>query len=459
MGTAKNSGLSPAVAELMERYDSAAPEPLSSRERVVDACLGAPLIAVAVAIAVGFHAERPFELGPAVLLVLAFLAAKRIRFVIGAAYTVPTQLVFVPMVFLLPTPLVPVIVMAGSLIGAVPRIVSGKTHADRLLVAPADSAFAIAPVLVLLLGHAQAADWSHLPLYAAALVAQLAFDPLLATAREWVALGVSPRLQPELSDLVLLVDAMLAPIGFLGALAGSQTSGGWLLVLPLLGLIAVFARERQARIEHALELGRAYRGTALLLGDMVETDDAYTGSHSRDVVELALEVGRRMSLGPEALRDLEFGALLHDVGKIAVPKEIINKPGKLSAEEWEVMKRHTIEGQRMLENVGGVLGRVGVIVRASHEDYDGTGYPDGLAGEAIPIEARICSACDAFSAMTTDRSYRAAMPLEDAIAELRRCSGTQFDPDVVDALVTILDSESVARVETARPGLAAASAG
>ena len=104
------------------------------------------------------------------------------------------------------------------------------------------------------------------------------------------------------------------------------------------------------------------------------------------------------------------------------------------------MKRHTIEGQRMLENVGGVLARVGVIVRASHEDYDGTGYPDGLAGDAIPIEARICSACDAFSAMTTDRSYRAAMALEDAIAELRRCSGSQFDPDVVAILVKIVEA-------------------
>jgi HD-GYP domain-containing protein (c-di-GMP phosphodiesterase class II) len=193
----------------------------------------------------------------------------------------------------------------------------------------------------------------------------------------------------------------------------------------------------------------------MLLGDVVETDDAYTGSHSRDVVELAVEVGRRMGLGADALRDLEFGALLHDVGKIAVPKEIINKPGKLTPEEWAIMKRHTIEGQRMLENVGGVLARVGVIVRASHEDYDGGGYPDGLAGSDIPIEARICSTCDAFSAMTTDRSYRAAMPLQDALAELRRCSGTQFDPAVVVTLITVLQEETVSRVETARPATVA----
>jgi HD-GYP domain-containing protein (c-di-GMP phosphodiesterase class II) len=134
-------------------------------------------------------------------------------------------------------------------------------------------------------------------------------------------------------------------------------------------------------------------------------------------VELAVEVGTRMGLGAEALRDLEFGSLLHDVGKIAVPNEIINKPGRLTPQEWAIMKRHTIEGQRMLENVGGVLSRVGVIVRASHEAYDGTGDPDGLAGDAIPVQ--------------------------DAIAELRRCSGTQFDPAVVAALVSVIEESRV----------------
>ena len=112
------------------------------------------------------------------------------------------------------------------------------------------------------------------------------------------------------------------------------------------------------------------------------------------------------------------------------------------------MKRHTIEGQRMLENVGGVLASVGAIVRASHEDYDGSGYPDGLAGDAIPIEARICSACDAFSAMTTDRSYRKAMPLETPSPNCARCSGTQFDPIVVATLARMVESHQVQRPAT-----------
>jgi HD-GYP domain-containing protein (c-di-GMP phosphodiesterase class II) len=143
---------------------------------------------------------------------------------------------------------------------------------------------------------------------------------------------------------------------------------------------------------------------------------------------------------------VEFGALLHDFGMIAVPNEIINKPGKLNDEEWAVMKRHTILGQEMLERVGGVLSDIGVVVRASHERYDGKGYPDGLAGEDIPIAARIISCCDAFSAMTTDRSYRKAMPLSKALAELKANAGTQFDP-----LVAIIVARLATRDERAAP--------
>ena len=106
------------------------------------------------------------------------------------------------------------------------------------------------------------------------------------------------------------------------------------------------------------------------------------------------------------------------------------------------MKTHTVEGQRMLERVGGVLAKVGVVVRASHERWDGGGYPDGLRGEEIPLASRIVSACDAYNAMTTDRSYRRALPISDAIAELERCSGTQFDPEVVRALVRVAVAEA-----------------
>jgi HD-GYP domain-containing protein (c-di-GMP phosphodiesterase class II) len=203
-------------------------------------------------------------------------------------------------------------------------------------------------------------------------------------------------------------------------------------------LLAYFARERGRRIDAALELSAAYRGTALLLSDVVDADDAYTGAHSRGVVDLVVAVARRLGVPEERLPRLEFAALLHDVGKIRVPKEIINKPGPLSAAEWAIVRRHPADGEAMLRGVGGILAEAAVIVRSHHERFDGAGYPDGLAGEAIALEARIISACDTFSALTTDRSYRPARDAREALAELRRCAGSQFDPQVVDALAAVL---------------------
>jgi putative nucleotidyltransferase with HDIG domain len=212
-----------------------------------------------------------------------------------------------------------------------------------------------------------------------------------------------------------------------------------LLILPLGALMTAFARERRAGIDRLLELSSAYRGTAMVLGNVIEEDDGYTGLHSQGVVMLALAVADALGLDAPVRQRVEFGALLHDVGKIAIPKSIINKPGSLDDSEWALMKTHTVEGQRMLEQVGGLMGEVGRVVRASHERWDGRGYPDGLMGEEIPLEARIVCCADAFSAMTTDRPYSAARPVADALDELRRCAGTQFDPQVVATLVAHLE--------------------
>jgi HD-GYP domain-containing protein (c-di-GMP phosphodiesterase class II) len=170
-----------------------------------------------------------------------------------------------------------------------------------------------------------------------------------------------------------------------------------------------------------------------------------------------------MGLKGRERRNAEFGALLHDVGKVRVPKEIINKPGPLADLEWLVVKQHTVWGEEMLKAVGGILGEVGSIVRSCHERYDGTGYPDGLHGEEIPLIARIVFACDTFSAMTTDRSYRKARPTAEAIAELRRSAGTQLDPQVVETLVAIIEEGErrpvpLRSVPDAQPQLPAAGA-
>ena len=146
-----------------------------------------------------------------------------------------------------------------------------------------------------------------------------------------------------------------------------------------MGLLAYFARERKDRIDQALELSHAYRGTALLLGDMVEADDAYTGLHSQDVVSLVLRVADQLGLDADARRDAELTALLHDVGKVRIAKSIINKPGALTADEREIINTHTVEGQLMLEKVGGPPSATSAGWCAQcHERWDGQGYPDGL---------------------------------------------------------------------------------
>jgi hypothetical protein len=385
-------------------------------------------------------APWPRELDPwlATALVTAYALASRVRFHVGANYTVPTQLVLVPMLFLLPTPLVPALVALAQLVSVSPDLLTGKVHPERALHAFGDSWYALAPALVLTLADATPFDADLWSIYLIALAGQFALDLAVNVARDRFELGLSPRLSLSNLRWIYAVDALLAPVGLLGAAAAAIDPWLFVLVLPLLILLEVFARERQRRLDGALELRHAYQGTSALLAELLADDDAYTGMHSRDVVALAVAVSTELGLDAQQVRDTEFAALLHDIGKIAVPKEIINKPGPLNDEEWALMRTHTVEGQRMLDQVGGALARVGVIVRASHERWDGGGYPDGLAGEEIPVEARVVSACDAFHAMTSDRSYRKALPAAVAVEELLRCAGTQFDPEVVAALLEVV---------------------
>jgi diguanylate cyclase (GGDEF)-like protein len=188
------------------------------------------------------------------------------------------------------------------------------------------------------------------------------------------------------------------------------------------------------------QLERAYLGTAEALAAALEAKDAYTADHARSIVAQAETVARRLGLTEDELRDLRFAAVFHDIGKIAVPEAILHKPGPLSAEEREVMERHTIVGEQILAPVE-FLAKVRTLVRHEHERWDGAGYPDGLSGEEIPLGSRIILVCDALHAMTSDRPYRQAMSLERATAELRRHAGSQFDPAVVDALLGALDAE------------------
>lgn len=187
------------------------------------------------------------------------------------------------------------------------------------------------------------------------------------------------------------------------------------------------------------ELEGAFLTTIGVLSDTVELQDSYTADHANEVAELAVATGRRLGVEGVELDRLRYGALLHDVGKIGIPGELLRKPGPLSPQERERMDEHTAIGARMLQRIP-FLAPVAPLVRSAHERFDGGGYPDGLAGDAIPRGAMIIATCDAFHAMTSDRTYREAMDDESAIAELEANSGTQFDPAVADALIAELRS-------------------
>ena len=348
------------AVELIEASRERVSTPLVRRDLMVSTVAATSFLAIAVPLALFADSSRAMSPFLIASLVAAYAFASRVRFEIGIGYAIPTQLVFVPMLFLAPPGMVPLLVAAGFLLASVPDNIRGEWHLERAIVLVSNGWHALGPALVLVAAGSVSPDWRlHWPIFAAALAAQFAFD-LGSSAARAASLGVSIRPHLPAVGLAYLVDIALAPLGLVVAYAAyPDRPYAFLLALPLLGLIGFFARERRGRVDHAVELGHAYRGTALLLGDVVEADDAYTGSHSRHVVDLVLAVCDRLELSPKHRRDAEFTALLHDVGKIRIPAEIINKPGKLDAEERAVIEQHTIEGQKMLAKVGGVLGEVG----------------------------------------------------------------------------------------------------
>jgi putative nucleotidyltransferase with HDIG domain len=170
------------------------------------------------------------------------------------------------------------------------------------------------------------------------------------------------------------------------------------------------------------------------LASALQERDRYTGDHSESVVEMAGRVAESLGLDPEEVGRVRTAALLHDIGKVGVPDEILHKQGPLDEREWEIMRQHPVIGERILRAIPG-MARVAKIVRHEHERFDGRGYPDGISAEAIPIGARIILACDAYHAMTSDRPYRQAMEHTAAIADLNANAGSQFDPEVAQALI------------------------
>jgi HD-GYP domain-containing protein (c-di-GMP phosphodiesterase class II) len=199
-----------------------------------------------------------------------------------------------------------------------------------------------------------------------------------------------------------------------------------------------FEHQAQARRTHELELENA-TATAILAA--VASRDAYTAEHSHAVVERALAVARELGLDAEATQEVRQVALLHDIGKLGIPDAILLKPGLLTEEEKCVMRTHSAESERIVARLPG-LRHLGAAVRAEHERFDGTGYPDGLSGEAIPLASRITFVCDAYHAMVSDRPYRAALTLDEARRQIIANSGSQFCPKAAGALLATLPARA-----------------
>jgi ribonuclease P protein subunit RPR2 len=242
-------------------------------------------------------------------------------------------------------------------------------------------------------------------------------------------------------------------------IAGNADSGPPDPELPTLqAQLVVFARElgelyaverlRSRELEHALEgIQDMYVATMKSLAQVVEAKDATTRGHLDRTQLYGLALAQRVDPALAKRPEVGYGFFLHDIGKVGIPEHVLAKPGPLDDAEWETMRLHPSLGAQIVEPIT-FLGDAVEIIRSHHEWYDGTGYPRGLRGKQIPLAARVFAVADSFDAMTSDRPYRLAMPVDDAIDQIRRGAGTQFDPEVVAAFLELVDEEDLLSVRT-----------
>lgn len=190
------------------------------------------------------------------------------------------------------------------------------------------------------------------------------------------------------------------------------------------------------------QMEKDFHQTIEMLANIISVKDLYTGNHSQSVKNISLLIAQELNLSDIQQRELEIAASLHDIGKMAISDSIINKAGKLSESEYKIIKTHSIAGERILSSIDSFK-NIKIIVRHHHERFDGKGYPDGLKGKEISLEARIIGLADAYDAMTSDRSYKKTMKMEEVIDEIKKCSGTQFDPELVDIFLKIIKTTKI----------------
>jgi diguanylate cyclase (GGDEF)-like protein len=252
--------------------------------------------------------------------------------------------------------------------------------------------------------------------------------------------GIEPM--SSIAEGPLAVASLRLEGGRLGCLVASTPAfGGYQFSDRKMRLLMGIANQAQLAIDNAViyqSLETTFISTVEALANALEAKDEYTSSHARWITDMALEVGHELGLDPNRLKNLELGALFHDIGKIGIPTDILMKPTSLSAAEWLIIKTHPELGERILAPIER-LATVRPIVRACHEHWDGSGYPDGKEGEDIPLESRIILVVDAFHAMTSDRPYRKKMSIEEACRRIEGGSGSEFDPHSVRALLRLME--------------------
>ena len=254
-----------------------------------------------------------------------------------------------------------------------------------------------------------------------------------------------PGLTPELSRGRIAIAPLHLDGDRLGCIVVRDTGDDTSFDERSMRLLAGVAHQVKLAVANAQSyesLEQTFLSTVEALANALEANDEYTSSHARWITDMALHVGGELGMDAKALKRLELGALFHDIGKIGIPEAILAKPGPLSDEEWKLVRLHPELGARILAPIER-LEQVCEIVRHCHEHWDGSGYPNGMAGEEIPLESRVILVCDAYHAMTTDRPYRLRLPVEEARRRLREAAGTQFDPQVVEVFLA-LDAPALA---------------
>lgn len=234
----------------------------------------------------------------------------------------------------------------------------------------------------------------------------------------------------------------------IGVLSVSEKLSGDIFDDNDLSLLVTLASQISIALHNARlyeDLEASYLSAVRALANSLDAKDTYTRGHSERVAALSVEIGRRMRLDVEAIKNLQIGALLHDIGKIGISENIINKPARLTSDEYELIKTHPVRGANIIEPASFLKEKV-PLIKHHHERYDGKGYPDGLSGENIPLLARIVCVADSWDAMTSKRAYRSVVPKDQAVQELLKCAGTQFDPKIVAAFMEVMQDEKTFEV-------------